>query len=360
VKASGPEVGASGQGVRTAGARIAVDAMGGDEGPGVVADGVVRWARASSAHFLLVGNAELLSARLAQADQRLPNVEVIPAAEVIEMTDQPTTALKRKPDASIVVAARLVKEGRADGLVSIGNTGAAMAVSLLTLGRIKGIDRPAIAIPMPSLVGPCILLDAGATVDCDPNNLYEFAIMGSVYSQLITGSARPRVGLVSIGEEDSKGNELVKRTNALFRQATQEGIAPFQFIGNVEGRHVFRGDVDVAVCDGFVGNVMLKTGEGVAELVLRLVKDELGRHGWLKPLLLPFRPALQRLRSRLDYSAFGGAPLLGVNGICIIGHGRSNADAVSNACAAAERAVEHSIVDSIRQQIHRVPLPPLA
>ncbi len=337
--------------------RIAVDAMGGDDGPEVVADGVVLRARESQAHFLLVGDAEIIERRLAQVNPRLVNVEAVPAAEVIEMTDQPTTAIKRKPNASIVVAARLVKGRRADGLVSIGNTGAAMAVSLLTLGRIKGIDRPAIAIPVPSLTGPVILLDAGATVDCDPNNLFEFAIMGSVYSRLITSSARPRVGLISNGEEDSKGNDLVKRTHALIRQMEQEGSAPFEFVGNVEGRQVFRGGIDVAVCDGFVGNVMLKASEGVAEMVLRNVKDEMGRHGWLSLLALPFRPGLKNLRKRLDYSAFGGAPLLGINGISIIGHGRSNAAAVANACRAAERAVEHRIVDEIGQQIHSFQAP---
>lgn len=338
--------------------RIAVDAMGGDRGAAVVAQGVFDAARQSKACFYLIGDPTLLAAEIAKQKPKLPNVELVPATEVIEMTDQPTVALRKKPDASVVVGARLVREGKADALVSIGNTGAAMAVSLLTLGRIQGIHRPAIAVPMATRTGrPVILLDAGATVDCDPNNLYEFALMGRVYAETVVGVTNPRVGLLSNGEEASKGNELVKRTHALFKQVVQDD-QPFQFIGNVEGRDVFRGNVDVVVCDGFTGNVLLKTGEGVAELVLGLVKEELSRHFWMKPLVLPLMPALRRLRGRIDYAEFGGAPLLGINGICIIGHGRSNAYAVVNACRAAERAIQQDIVETIRQRVCDTPTPP--
>ena len=338
--------------------RIAVDAMGGDTGPQEVVRGVVQAAsRSTQAHFLLVGDPVVLEAELARARPRPANIEVIPASQVIEMTDQPTTAVRRKPDASVLVGARMVKEGKADGLVTIGNTGAAMAVSLLTWGRIKGIDRPAIATPLPSLAGTVVLLDAGATPDCDPNNLYEFAVMGSVYSEQIVGVPKPRVGLLSNGEEASKGNELVKRTHALFKQA-MEDKAPFSFVGNVEGKDIFRGTVDVVVCDGFTGNIVLKTGEGVAEMVLHLIKEELGRHAWMKPLLLPLMPALRRLRGKVDYAERGGAPLLGVNGVCIIGHGRSNALAVRNACHAAERAIRHDIIETIRQRVCVAPTPP--
>ena len=341
---------------------VAVDAMGGDRGAGEVVRGVVAAAQNSRMRYLLVGAPDVLEAELAQCKPRPDNIEIVPATQVIEMTDQPTTAFKKKPDASIVVAARLVKAKRADALVSIGNTGAAMAVSLLTLGRIRGIDRPAIATPLPcsSRHGTTILLDAGATVDCDPNNLYEFALMGAVYAEAVFAIPNPTVGLLSNGEEDTKGNELVKRTRALFQQAANgvNGQVPFQYYGNVEGRDVFRGTTDVVVCDGFVGNVFLKASEGVAEMIMGLLKSELSDTAWKKPLVAPLRPSLQRVRGRIDYSERGGAPLLGINGICIIGHGRSNAYAVTNACRAAERAIEHDIIDLIRKRVCDMPSPP--
>jgi glycerol-3-phosphate acyltransferase PlsX len=331
--------------------------MGGDRGPLEVAQGVVDAARRSDAHFYLVGNPADLKAEVARV--RLRNLELVPATEVIEMGEQPALAFRKKSDASVVVGARMVKERQAEALVTIGNTGAAMAVSLLTLGRIKGIDRPAIATPLPSLTGTVVLLDAGATVDCDPNNLYEFAIMGCIYAQQVLGIARPRLGLLSNGEEASKGNDLVKRTHELFKQAFDgKEDRLVEFIGNVEGRDLFRGGVDVVVCDGFVGNVVLKTGEGVAELVLKLIKQELGSHAWMKPLLAPLMPALRRLRRRVDYAEYGGAPLLGVNGIVIIGHGRSDAYAITNACRAAERAIEHNVLEKIHERICETPPPP--
>ena len=338
--------------------RIAVDAMGGDKGPAEVAQGVYAAARASrQVQFFLVGDPTVLEPVLARLKPVCANLELVPAAQVIEMHDAPATALKRKPDASLVVAARLVKEKKADALVTIANTGAAMAVSLLSWGRIKGVDRPAIAVPLPSLQGPVVLLDAGATVDCDPNNLFEFAIMGSVYAEQVLGIKNPRVGLISNGEEEIKGNALVKRTHALFQQAL-EGDVPFRFTGNVEGRDIFRGEVDVAVCDGFVGNVVLKTGEGVAEMILRLLREELNGKLWMKPFVAPLVPSMRRLRQRIDYAESGGAPLLGVNGICIIGHGRSDHIAVSNACRAAERAAQHTLIETIRQRVCAPPPPP--
>jgi fatty acid/phospholipid synthesis protein PlsX len=341
--------------------RIAVDAMGGDHGPAQVAQGVFNAARHLKAQFFLVGDPVLLEAERAKARPCPDNVEIVPATQVIEMTDAPTVAFKKKPDASVVVAARLVKDKKADALVTIGNTGAAMAVSLLTLGRIRGIDRPAIATPLPTSTGkPAVLLDAGATVDCDPNNLYEFALMGSVYAEQVLGIQQPRVGLLSNGEESSKGNDLVKRTHALFKQVMADKLAEesvFNFIGNVEGRDIFRGNVDVAVCDGFVGNVVLKTGEGVAEMMMTLLRAELSSRLWMKPLVAPLLPGLRRMRERIDYAEHGGAPLLGVNGVCIIGHGRSNARAVENACRAAERAIRHNVVETIRQRVCDKPSP---
>ena len=335
--------------------------MGGDRGPAEVAQGVYAAARASrQVHFLLVGDPTVLEPVLARLKHPCANLELVPATQVVEMEDAPATALKRTPDASLVVAARLVKEKKADAIVTIANTGAAMAVSLLSWGRIKGVDRPAIAVPLPSLKGPVVLLDSGATVDCDANNLFEFAIMGSVYSEQVLGIKNPRVGLVSNGEEEVKGNALVKRTHALFQEALQGDPPPFRFMGNVEGRDIFRGDVDVAVCDGFVGNVVLKTAEGVAEMIQGLLKEELTSQTWRKLLAAPLAPSIRGLGKRLHYSALGGAPMLGVNGICIIGHGRSDQVAVSNACRAAERAVQHSLVDTIRQRIcDPTPSPPV-
>jgi glycerol-3-phosphate acyltransferase PlsX len=337
--------------------RIAVDAMGGDRGPREVVRGVVDIARGSDQVILLVGNPSVLEPEIALAGPRPANLEVVPAADVIGMDEQPTVAFRRKPDASVVVAARLVKDGRADALVTIGNTGAAVTVAVLTFRPIKGIDRPAIAVPIPTVSGKsAILLDAGATVDCDPNNLYDFAVMGSVYAEHVFDVRRPRVGILSNGEEASKGNDLVKRTHALFKSAC-DGEAAFSFVGNVEGRDVFRDVADVVVCDGFVGNVFLKTGEGVAEMVLKLLKDELGRSRWTAPFALPLKPRLKALQKRLDYSAWGGEPLLGVNGLCIIGHGRSDAGAVANACRVAARAARHNIIEVIRQRVCNVPTP---
>ena len=343
--------------------RVAVDAMGGDKGPQEVVRGVLDAATAigSSAHFLIVGDPAVLNGEIYKARPQPDNVEVVAASDVIQMCDEPVAAFKKKPNASVVVAARMVKERRADAVVTIGNTGAAMAVSLLTWGRIKGIDRPAIATPLPSLKGTVILLDAGATPDCDPNNLYEFAVMGSVYAECVIGASEPKVGLVSNGEEETKGNQLVKRTHALFKEiisSSTTGCVPFNFIGNIEGKDIFRGGADVVVCDGFVGNVVLKTGEGVAEMVMGLIKEELGKHAWMKAFALPMMPALRRLRRRIDYAERGGAPLLGVNGICIIGHGRSDAYAVTNACKAAVRAVQSDITENIRKRICEMPTPP--
>jgi len=331
--------------------RIAIDAMGGDKGPAEVAHGVYLAARASRhAHFLLVGDPTVLEPALAHLKPPCANLELVPASQVIEMEDAPATALKRKPDASLVVAARLVKEQKADAMVTIANSGAAMTVSLLSWGRIKGVSRPAIAVPLPSLQGPVVLIDSGANVDCDPNNLFEFAIMGSVYAEQVLGIKNPRVGLVSNGEEEVKGNSLVKRTHTLFQQSMQDS-PPFHFTGNVEGRDIFRGDVDVAVCDGFVGNVILKTAEGTAEMIQGMLKQELTSQAWKKLFAAPLASSIRGLGKRLHYSAFGGAPMLGVNGICIIGHGRSDHVAVTNACRAAERSAQHTLTDTIRQRV---------
>ncbi len=327
--------------------RIAVDAMGGDLGPAEVVRGVVEAARQrdGSCAFIIVGDEKIIGAELARM-RAVPNsICVRHASQTIEMTDKPREVFRKKSDASVVVSARLVKDGEADAFISIGNTGAAMASSLLLLRPITGIDRPAIATPLPSLAGKVALLDAGANVDCAPHQLLEFAIMGACYARQVLGVPNPTVGLLSNGEEASKGNELTKQAHKLLKQHVPT------FYGNVEGRDVFRGTVNVVVCDGFDGNIVLKTGEGVAEMVIDFLRAELSRNKWMKPLLVPFRKGFRRLRDRIDYREFGGAPLLGVNGVCIIGHGRSDARAIVNAIRVAETAVKNNLVQEIIRSI---------
>ncbi len=337
---------------------IAVDAMGGDKGPQEVVRGVCQAAAGSQAQFVLVGAPADLQEEMARSAKKLANVRIEPAMQVIEMGEAPAVAFRKKPDASLVVAARMVRQKKADAFISIGNTGGAMVVSLLTLGRIPGIDRPAIATPLPTRKGGLVvLLDAGATVDCTPENLYEFALMGSVYAERVLKIAQPRVAILSNGEEDIKGNDLVKRAHALFRQNLETRDA-FCFVGNAEGRDVFSGEVDVVACDGFVGNIALKTAEGVAEMTLSLLREELTRKLWSRLAAAPLLPLMRGLRRKVDYAERGGAPLLGVNGVCIIGHGRSNAQAVANACRAAEFAVRQQLVENIKCRIGKAQTAP--
>jgi phosphate acyltransferase len=322
---------------------IAVDAMGGDLGPGEVVRGVVQSAavRDGSTVFIMVGDERAIQSELARHGPT-PSICVRHASQTITMEDKPREVYRRKPDASVVVAARLVRDGEADAFISIGNTGAAMAASVFLLRPIKGIDRPAIATPLPSHTGKTVVLvDAGANVDCLPQQLLQFAVMGQCYSRQVLGANNPTVGLLSNGEEESKGNELTREAHKLLK-ARVAG-----FTGNVEGRGVFEGIVDVVVCDGFDGNIVLKTGEGVAEMVMKLLKEELTRHRWMQIFLLPLRGGMRKMRDRIDYREFGGAPLLGVNGVCIIGHGRSDARAIVNAVRVAEKSVKNNLVPEI-------------
>jgi glycerol-3-phosphate acyltransferase PlsX len=330
--------------------RVAVDAMGGDLGPEEVVRGVLQAARErnQSASLILVGNQQVIQSEIARHKPIPDGVKVIHASQCITMNDRPREVYRKKPDASVVVAARLVRDGEADAFISIGNTGAAMAASIYMFRLIPGVDRPAIATPLPSLTGTIVLVDAGANPDCAPRQLLEFAIMGQVYARDVLGIAHPTVGLLSNGAEESKGNTLTKQTHHLLKECMPE------FRGNVEGMDVFRGKVDVVVCDGFSGNIVLKVGEGVAEMVLSMVREELTRNRWLKMFLLPFRKGMRQLRSRIDYREFGGAPLLGVNGVCIIGHGRSDAQAIVNAIRVAETAVRNNLVEDIECAIRTV------
>jgi glycerol-3-phosphate acyltransferase PlsX len=327
--------------------KIAVDAMGGDHAPAAAVEGAVHASREFGLELLLVGRTAEITPLLQKLGGASANVEIVEAPDVVEMDEHPAQAIRRKKGASLVVCADLVKEGRASGMFSAGNTGAGMAVSLFKFGRIPGIDRPAIAILIPTRTGHTVLLDAGANVDVAPQSLVQYAIMGSIYARELLGVADPRVGLLNIGSEEGKGNELVREASPLLKEA------PVHFIGNVEGPDIFHGRADVVVCDGFVGNVVLKVGEGVADFFLDLVKTEVERQPLLKLPAALLRPAFRRIRRRTDYGERGGAPLLGVNGVCIIGHGRSNAVAIANAIRTAGEAVRHGIIDKIREQAAR-------
>ncbi len=324
--------------------KIAVDAMGGDRAPGAIVEGAVRAVREHGIEVLLVGREGDL-APLLKAAGPVRGLELVHAPDVIEMADQPAQAVRRKKAASLVVCADLVKTGRAGAMFSAGNTGAGMAVSLLKFGRIAGIDRPAIALPLPNREGWTILLDAGANVDVAPHCLVQYAVMGSIYAHELFGVEQPRVGLLNIGEEDCKGNEAAREAYPLLK------AAPVRFIGNVEGRDLFNANVDVVVCDGFIGNVALKVAEGVADLLLRLIRSEIESKPLLKLPAAFLRPALLRIRRRTDYAERGGALLLGVNGVCIIGHGSSHAVAVANGIRTAREAAAHGIIDKIRTRL---------
>ena len=327
--------------------KIAVDAMGGDHAPVEVVKGAVEAAGEYGIPVILVGDRDRIEAELANYPSAVPSIEVKHASEVVEMDENPATAMRRKPDSSLVVAANLVKDGAAQAMISAGNTGAAMAVATLKIGRIQGIDRPAIGSLLPTNNGKAVLLDAGANVDCSVENLLQFAVMGREYAERVLKLKNPRVGLLSIGEEASKGNELTKATNARLSQAS------LNFIGNVEGKDVFRGAADVIICDGFAGNIVLKFAEGISEFMLATLREEISRSSLSKIGVLLLQPALRRAKAKLDYAEYGGAPLLGVNGVCLICHGRSDARAIRNAVRAAASAVENDVVECIRASVQQ-------
>lgn len=323
--------------------KIAVDAMGGDHAPGEIVRGAVEAAREYRQEVILVGDQEKISAELGGAPPGF--IEILHAPEIIAMGEHPAVAVRRKKQSSIVQAVKLVQEGKAAAVVSAGSTGAAMAAALLGLGRIRGIDRPAIASILPRRVGTTVLLDAGANVDCKPHNLLQFGIMGSLYAEKILGVLMPRVGLLNVGEEETKGNELTLAAFPLLREAR------INFLGNVEGRDIFAGTVDVVVCDGFVGNIVLKAGEGLAAALIHMVKEEVSK-SWLAKMGTAMAiPALKGFKRRVDYAEYGGAPLLGVNGVVIICHGSSTSRAIKNAIKRAREAVENRLVDAIRTSI---------
>ena len=328
--------------------KIAVDAMGGDFAPEQIVLGSIDAAREFNCEIVLVGDETKIKAVLDQnAEWQNLNISIFHAADVIEMDEHPGAAVRRKKDSSIVVATRLVKEGVCDAVLSAGSTGAAVAAALFGLGRISGIDRPTIATPMPSVNGVTLLLDSGANVDSKPKNLLQSAIMGSIYSEYVFGVDRPRVGLLNIGEEDTKGNEQALATYPLLKE-----LKTINFIGNAEGRDIPKGTVDVVVCDGFVGNVVLKFGEGLAKTFIRLIKDAIKNGNiFAKMGALLLAPTLKRLGKKVDYAEYGGAPLLGVDGCFIICHGSSNAKAIKSAIAVANEYVTKNVLEHIRENI---------
>jgi len=321
--------------------KIALDAMGGDFAPREIVLGAVAACRELNADVILVGDETAVKKELNGIATSGLKLEVYHASEVIAMDDHPANAVRRKKDSSLVVANRLVKEGTAAGVISAGNTGAAMAASLFGLGRIAAVERPAIAVPMPTEKGVSVVLDAGANADCEPENLVQFALMGAVYAEKVLNLKSPRIGLLSIGEEETKGNRLTLEAHGLLKSS---GL---NFIGNIEGRDIHRGVCEVIVCDGFVGNIVLKMSEGLASVLFNQIKSAVKGNfiTTLGGLLL--QNAFKQIKSKFDDTEYGGTPLLGLNGISIIGHGNSNAKAVKNAIRVAMRAAEERVVEKI-------------
>src|SRR5262252_8626459 len=333
------------------GFKIAVDAMGGDNAPAVEIEGAIQAAIQYDIPIVLVGQEDRIQPLLEKHDTAGLSIEVVHASEVITMDDSAATAARKKKDSSIRVAARLMRDGAVSGVVSAGNTGAVMATVKMVVGTLPVVDRPALSTVLPTQKGkPTILLDVGANVDCKPHHLEQFAIMGDIYSRAIFGIRRPRVGLLSIGEEDTKGNELTKESFKSLKRA------PINFIGNVEGRDVFKGEVDVIVCDGFTGNVVLKLSEGLYETFIEMLRHELKQTLTAKLGSIFAHNAFQQFKRRLDYSEYGGAPLLGIKGITIVCHGRSNSNAIKNAVRVANEFCKHNVNHAIELEFNKLGL----
>lgn len=328
--------------------RIAVDVMGTDYGPQEIVLGAVNAVRAYGYETVLVGDEKIIHELLVRygADKE-EKIKVCHAGEVIAMSEHPAIAVKSKKDASIVVAAKLLRNKECDALVSSGSTGAAVASALFCVGRIKGVERPAIATPIPSLKGTTVVLDSGAKVDAKPEHLAQSAVMGTVYAEKILKISAPKVGLLNIGEEETKGNEQALATYPLLKQ-----LQTINFIGNVEGRDINKGTVDVVVCDGFVGNIVLKFGEGLAKAIMTLIKEAIINGGLLAKIGgVLIKPALKGLKKRLDPAEYGGALLLGVRAPIIICHGSSKAKAITNAIRVAVDFAEQDVVSIIKEKI---------
>lgn len=321
--------------------RIAVDAMGGDNAPHVVVEGAVEAARELGVPIILVGDKDKIGVELDKyKDQRCVSsglITVRHASEVVGMHEAPLNASRRKKDSSIRGCFEAVKSGEAAAVVTAGNSGAALATAIFVLKRLKGVDRPAIAVRVPTMKRPAVLLDVGANVDCTPKQLVQFAIMGDVYARDVLNEDRPRIGLLSNAEEEGKGNELTRDSHELLKKTS------LNYIGHVEGRDIYYGDVDVVVADGFVGNVALKITEGVAEALIEMLRTEIKASLMAKVGYLLARGVFRKIMKKLDYAEYGGAPLLGIDGICMISHGSSSARAIMNAIRAADECSKTSL-----------------
>ncbi|MBI1950364.1 MAG: phosphate acyltransferase PlsX [Acidobacteria bacterium] len=325
--------------------KIAIDAMGGDFAPSHPVAGAVLAAREYGAHLILVGRRDAIERELAKHRAHGLPIEIVHASEAVAMDESPVTAFRRKKDSSIRVAATLVRDGRAAGVVSAGNTGAVMTTVKMICGVLEGVERPALCAVVPSLKGASVWLDIGANIDCRPEHLVQFAIMGHLYSREVMGVRNPRVGLMSIGEEDSKGNEVTREAFRVLKET------PLNFIGNVEGRDIFNGKADVIVCDGFIGNVSLKAVESAAEAILHFMKEEISKSLLAKMGYVLARPAFRSFRKKVDYAEYGGVPLLGVRGAAIICHGGSSVRAIKNAVRVTLDFVRNRVNDRIHEEI---------
>lgn len=328
--------------------RIALDAMGGDYGPAVNIEGAIETVNDfDDIDIILVGDESTILRELDSKRYPPNRISIKHASQIVRMDESPAVAIRKKKDSSIRRAVELVKNDGADAFVSAGHSGVVMATALILLGTSNFVDRPAIATIMPSLKLPFVLIDAGANLHCKPKNLFQFALMGSIYCRAILGRPDPRVALISTGEEDTKGNELTKEAFKLLKEAD------INFIGNIDGKDIFTGNADVIVCDGFIGNVVLKTSEGLAEVLMKMLKREVvnltaGRIGYLL-----IKPALRNFKKKTDYDEYGGAPLLGINGTCIISHGRSTAKAIKNAIRVASDLAENKVYEIISSAIEK-------
>ena len=324
--------------------RIAVDAMGGDNAPREIVRGAIDYASTSTDEVILVGDVPRLEREIAAYDRRRPpNLSLVDAPEVIEMGEHPATALRTKRRASIVVATDLVRDGDADAVVSAGSTGATMAAAVFRLGRIQGIDRPALPAHMVTATGPVMLLDVGANVDSDPENLVQFAAMGAIFAEHVLKVRNPRIGLLNIGEEREKGDELTKEAHLKL------AALDMHFVGNIEAHDMIAHRADVVVCDGFVGNVVIKFFEGITSFIFRAVREDL-QQGPIAPIaLLALKPGFNRLKARFDYERYGGAPLLGVKGVSIVTHGRAKARMIENAIRVGSESAHARVPDLIAE-----------
>ena len=323
---------------------IAVDAMGGDKGPPVVVEGAIKALQEGNFDLIFVGKEKDIEDELNKYKFDPSRVSIVHASQVIEMGESPVTACKKKPDSSIMVCTRLLKEGRADAFVSTGNTGAVVVSSLFTLGKLKGIDRPGIAVMQPTLKGFFLLIDAGATVDCKPKNLLQFAIMGKIFMESVYNYKNPRIGLLSVGEEPSKGDELTVAVHDLLKNSN------INFVGNIEGTDIVGNKVDIIVCNGFVGNIVLKFAENLFRVAGILVRREFVRQRIVPSL---FKEAFENFKKKVDYAEYGGAPLLGVNGIGVVSHGKSSSKAIKNAIRVASEEVTHNLNQHITEYIEK-------